>query len=65
MRCAALHGALGRDSVIESGVGNEDFAGPAIVVGADDTACLELADEFGCTLIADVKAVAQHHGGDG
>ena len=58
MRCAALHGVLGRDSVIESGVGDEDSTGTAIVIGADDTACLELADEFGCTLMADVKAVA-------
>ena len=45
-------------------MGNENLAGAAVVIGADDTAGFELADEFGCTLVADLEMVAQHHGGD-
>ena len=44
---------------------DENLSGTAVVIGSDDAASLELTDEFGSALVADVETVAQHHGCDG
>ena len=46
-------------------MGNEDLTGTAIVIGADDAAGFELANEFGGTFVADLETVTQHHRRDG
>ena len=51
--------------VIQVAVRDEDLAGAAVVVRANNTTRFELADEFSCTLITDLEVVAQHHRGDG
>ena len=64
-RPSARHDVLRWRLVVETSVGNQDLAGSTVAVGSDDTTSLQLADELGGTLIADVEAVTQHHRRDG